>query len=62
MAPKSLIDSIAMSDNYSFELISIETCAPKFIGHDKFFLGSELIHIYILKFCKFADVIIGPYD
>ena len=29
-----------MGAEYSFELISIETYAPQFIGHDKFFLGS----------------------
>ena len=32
--------SIAMSADYSFELVCIETYAPKFIGHNKFFLGS----------------------
>ena len=29
-----------MGADYSFELISIETYAPQFIGHNKFFLGS----------------------
>ena len=40
MALKILIFSMAMHADYSFELISIETYAPKFIGHNKFFLGS----------------------
>ena len=39
-APRILIFSIAMSADYSFELISIETDAPQFIGHNKIFLGS----------------------
>ena len=29
-----------MGVDYSFELIFIETYAPKYIGHNKFFLGS----------------------
>ena len=29
-----------MGADYSFGLISIETFAPQFIGHTKFFLGS----------------------
>ena len=32
-----------MGADYSFELISIETYAPQFIGHNKFFLGSVYI-------------------
>ena len=31
---------MAMGAYYSFELISIETYAPQFIGHNKLFLGS----------------------
>ena len=31
-----------MGADYSFELIYIETYAPQFIGHDKFFLGSVI--------------------
>ena len=31
---------MAMGADYSFELISIETYAPQFIGHNKLFLGS----------------------
>ena len=42
-APMILIFSIAMGADYSFELISIETYAPQFIGHNKFFLGSVRI-------------------
>ena len=34
--------SIAMSVDYSIELISIETYAPQFIGHNEIFLGSVL--------------------
>ena len=30
---------MVMGANYSFELISIETYAPQFIEHNKFFLG-----------------------
>ena len=40
-APRILIFSIAMGADYSIELISIETYAPQFIGHNKIFLGSE---------------------
>ena len=39
-APRILIFSIAMGADYSFELISIETYAPQFNGHNIFFLGS----------------------
>ena len=31
---------MAMGADYSFELISTETYAPQFIGHNKFFLES----------------------
>ena len=31
---------MAMGADYSFELISIETYAPQFIGDNKIFLGS----------------------
>ena len=41
-APRILIFSMAMGANYSFKLISIETYAPQFIGHDKLFLGSVI--------------------
>ena len=34
---------MAMGADYSFELISIETYAPQFIGHNNFFLGSVSI-------------------
>ena len=40
MALRILIFSMAMGADYSFELISIETYAPQFIGYDKLFLGS----------------------
>jgi hypothetical protein len=40
MVPRILIFSTAMGADYSFELISIETYAPQFIGPNKFFLGS----------------------
>jgi hypothetical protein len=30
-----------MGADYSFELISIETYAPQFIGHNKIFLGRQ---------------------
>ena len=39
-APRSLTFSMAMGADYSFELISIETYAPQFNGHNKSFLGS----------------------
>ena len=39
-APRILIFSMAMGADYSFELVSIETYAPQFIGHNKLFLGS----------------------
>ena len=40
MASRFLIFLIAMGADYSFELISIETYAPQFIGHNKIFLDS----------------------
>jgi hypothetical protein len=39
-APRILIFSIPMGADYSFELNSIETYAPKFFGHNNLFLGS----------------------
>ena len=39
-APRILIFSMAMGADYSFELISIETYAPQFIGYNKLFLDS----------------------
>ena len=39
-APKILIFSIAVGADYSFELISIETYSPQFIGHNYLFLRS----------------------
>ena len=39
-APRISIFSMAMGADYSFELISTETYAPQFIGHNKFFLES----------------------
>ena len=38
-APRILISSIAMGADYSFELISIETNALRFIGHNNSFLS-----------------------
>jgi hypothetical protein len=39
-APKILIFSMTIGADYSFELISLETCVSQFIGHNKSFLGS----------------------
>ena len=53
-APRIFIFSIAMGVDYSFELLSIETYAPQFIGHDKIFLGSvvSLFQVFVTKaFC-----------
>ena len=44
-----LIFSIAMSANYSFELISIGHWVPQFIGHNKIFLGSVYYEKHSLK-------------
>ena len=41
--------------DYSFELISIETYAPQFIVHDKFFLGS-VTHVLKLYFISYLHV------
>ena len=38
-----------MGADYSFEFISIETYAPQFIGHNKFFLGSVRKHAIISR-------------
>ena len=40
MAPSFLIFSMTMDADYSFQLYSIETYAPQFIGHNTFFLGT----------------------
>ena len=45
-APRILIFSIAMGANYLFDLISIETYAPQFNGHNKLFLGS-VVHKWL---------------
>ena len=39
-----------MGPDYSFELTSIETYVPQFIGYNKFFLGSVVLteFLYIL--------------
>ena len=37
-----MIFSIAMGADYSFDLISIETYPPQFIGYNKIFLGSVI--------------------
>ena len=42
-----LILSMAMGADYSFEHISIETYAPQYIWHNKFFLGSVFWNEYI---------------
>ena len=39
-APSILIFSMAVGDDYSFELIFNETCAPQFDGHNDSFLAS----------------------
>ena len=44
-APRIEIFSMAMGANYSFELMSIETYAPQFNGHNKLFLGSMYRHV-----------------
>ena len=41
-APRILIFSMAMDADYTFELISIKTCAPQFKWHNKSFLGSMI--------------------
>ena len=51
MAPRILIFSMDMGADYSFELISIETYMPQFIGHNKFFLGSVSYDEGDLGFC-----------
>ena len=43
MSPRILIFSMAMVADYAFELISIETYAPQFIGLNKYFLGSVIL-------------------
>ena len=43
-----------MGADYSFELVSIKTYAPQFIGHNKIFLGSvvSLFQVFVTKdFC-----------
>ena len=43
-APRILIFSMAMGADYTFELISIKTCAPQFKWHNKSFPGSVPKH------------------
>ena len=45
-----LVFLIAMGADYSFELISIETYAPQFFGHNKIFLGSVYTVFFYLPF------------
>ena len=44
-APRILIFSMAMGVDYTFELISIKTCAPQLKWHNKSFLGSVCIYV-----------------
>jgi len=46
-----LMFSMSMGTDYSFEPIFIETHAPQFIGHNKFFLGSVFSFYFQLKTC-----------
>ena len=57
--PRILIFSIAMDADYSIELISIETYATQFIGHNKIFLGS--VTVLILTSVVFLYFIVS-YD
>ena len=47
---------MAMGADYSFELISIERCAPQFIGYSKLILGSVLYERKV-KSCKVFSVL-----
>ena len=42
--------------DYSFEVISIETYAPQFIGHNKLFLGSVGCCQQTFENKKFVDI------
>ena len=53
MTPRILIFSMTMGADYSFELISIETCVPQLIGHNKLFLGSVKRKITTKKICEY---------
>ena len=49
-APSILIFSIAIDADYTFELISIKTCAPQFKWLNKSFLGSVTVwRLFIWK-------------
>ena len=53
---------MAVGADYYFQLISIETYAPQFIGYNKLFLSSvqpQLLHTYFRyhPFCKSALII-----
>ena len=58
-APRILIFLMAMGADYSSELISIETYAPQFIGHNIFFLSSVSSYCVSLAFMK-RDNFLGP--
>ena len=51
---------MAMCDDYLFELISIDTCAPQFIAHKKLFLASvKCCNILgkVLRFIKIGSLV-----
>ena len=54
-APRILIFSMAMGADYTFELISIKTCAPQFKWHNKSFLGNVSkvwLNSYAWRICQ----------
>ena len=60
MAPRILIFAMAMGADYLFELISIETYAPQFIGLNIFFLSSVCHFLITIKLWNFNLLPIQP--
>ena len=57
-----MIFSIAMGADYSIDLISIETYAPQFIGHNKIFLGSVFSdRVHLLSYLSSTANTRGPF-
>ena len=55
-APRILIFSMAMFVDYLSELISIATCAPQFIAHNKLFLASLKYYNILGKVLRFIKI------
>ena len=53
---------MAVGADYLFELISIESYAPQFVGYDKSFLGSVITSITLLHTVKTKRFVFFMYQ